>query len=128
MNIDQYEGLISKLDEIIERMPMPPTPPMPPVGFPIPSSDPTSSDPAWWRGGVVARSSIFGARKALETMLKVAQDWAEINFQNGKGMGHRDVQPAERQQFILGDIRNMINDVAQELGIDDFNPEKGNHA
>lgn len=54
---------------------------------------------------------------ALHTMLGVVESWVQGARENHEGLGHRD--PGCCSTFHPDDIRNMINDAARELGIDE---------
>jgi hypothetical protein len=58
-----------------------------------------------------------GAINALAAMRRAAQGWAEGTADNDRAMERRDVQPTDRQPFVLADILNMIDDAAREVGV-----------
>jgi hypothetical protein len=59
---------------------------------------------------------------ALAAMLRILDDWIEGAHSNHEGMDHRGEPVTEEcwTRFHPADIRNMINDAARELGLDEF--------
>jgi len=61
---------------------------------------------------------------ALHAMLRNLGGWIEGARENHEAMDHRNEGVGEEcwRKFAPSDIRNMINDVARELGISTFQP------
>lgn len=95
MNAGQYEGIMTVLQEIRDRVPD-----MGTVRVPDRNDD--------FR---------MGASSALDAMMCVAKSWAEGAAENDEAMGRRDHRAAKDQPFFLADILNMINDAAREVGV-----------
>lgn len=66
------------------------------------------------------RPDLEQARRALITMVRVLRDWREGAKSNHEGMDHRGESSPCWDAFTVGDIRNMIDDAARELGITDL--------
>lgn len=106
MNAGQYEGLIGRLDAILAKMP----------AVPQPDNNPSA------RGQISDRARLVGRRDALETVLEVLDGWIQGAKENHEAMEHRNERIGEEcwHRFAPSDIRNMINDAAQELGLVEF--------
>jgi hypothetical protein len=66
--------------------------------------------------------------QALAIVWTVLDDWIRGGRENHEALGHRDENRGEEcwRSFTPGDIRNMINDAARELGLLEFPlPETG---
>jgi hypothetical protein len=158
MNAGQYEGLMARLGEIMDRMPERPAPepaqsftvnhldgsktitttrlddgsktvvhvPAEPVrtGWPYeregPAPVPTDVAKVDRQPGEDPETT--GARQALVRMLSVLDGWIEGARENHDALGHRGENRGEEcwRSFAPSDIRNMVNDVARELGLAEF--------
>lgn len=66
-------------------------------------------------GSLLGSPGRRGARRALHTMLRVAEGWADTAAENDESMGKR--KPAEQKPFFLDDIKKMVQDALSELGL-----------
>jgi hypothetical protein len=105
MNIGQYEGLMARLGEIRDRLPVGDVSPDNPISALVGNSDTREAD------------KLAGAVNALAAMARTARGWAEGAYENAQAMGHRDVRAPEDQVFFLPDILNMVDDAAREIGV-----------
>lgn len=129
MNAGQYEGILNLLVEIRDRIPEPPTldpvaeagyDPGPTVigrnGWPVPvrTGQPTR--------GVTRNEQETGAYLALVAMDRALDSWIEGAKENHQALEHRNENTGEEcwRSFAPSDIRNIINDVARELGLAEF--------
>ena len=64
----------------------------------------------------------LGARQALGAMILMLDSWIQGAKENHEAMGHRHENTGEEcwRTFAPDDIRRMVNDVAQELGLAEF--------
>jgi hypothetical protein len=123
VNAGQYEGLMARLGEILDRMPVPASPD--PVPFTTHHLDGTSTTTT--PSATREADKLAGARRALVLMLGALDGWIEGARSNHDGLGHRG-EPMGSEcwtQFHPSDIRRMVNDVAHELGMSEFaDPEE----
>lgn len=47
-----------------------------------------------------------------------AQDWAEVVVENDRAMDRPDPKPADQQEFQLADIKQLLKDTAQAMGVE----------
>lgn len=118
MNAGQYEGLMGRLGEILERMPE--------------RKAPAASEPQRTAQPVAPHSLAEEGRQAaslaLYTMLTVLDGWIEGAHSNHEALDHRGEGTDSPcwTQFHPQDIRAMVNDAARELGVGEFpRPERG---
>lgn len=112
MNAGQYEGLMARLGEILDRMPERKAPASPAAPEPARPVAPHS----------LAEEGRQAASLALYTLLTVLDGWVEGAHENHEALGHRG-ESTDAQcwtQFHPVDIRAMINDAARELGVGEF--------
>lgn len=72
--------------------------------------------------GMTRNDQETGAYLALVAMLQMLDGWVQGAKENHEAMGHRHENTDEEcwRTFAPGDIRNMINDAATELGLAKF--------
>lgn len=119
MNAGQYEGLMGRLGEILDRMPERP-------GQAAPSAperaQPAARMPRRKRGPLTTRDQRESASLALYTLLTVLDGWIDGAHDNHEALGHRG-ESTDRlcwTEFHPSDIRRMVNDAARELGLSEF--------
>lgn len=109
MNAGQYEGLMARLGEILDRMPERKAPAAPEPARPVAPHS-------------LAEEGRQAASLALYTMLTVLDGWIEDAHSNHEALDHRG-ESTDAQcwtQFHPVDIRAMVNDAARELGLSEF--------
>lgn len=136
MNASQYEGIMGVLEKILDRMPVREIPdepvPAPEIGYaeefghdPGPTKLNAKGWPVPMRSPIRSRA-VTGAqadkRQALAIVRAVLDDWIRGARENHEALGHRRENTGEEcwRTFAPSDIRNMINDAARELGVDEF--------
>jgi hypothetical protein len=122
MNAGQYEGIMGVLGKILDRHPVQDVPDEPVT---IRRMDGSATEvPAPVRP-VDTSTTAIGAlvsRQALRVMRVVLDDWIRGSKENHEALGHR-MEPVGHEcwrTFHTSDIRNMINDAARELGLEEF--------
>jgi hypothetical protein len=137
VNGAQYEGIMGALEKILDRMPVRE---IPPVVEPVPAPEigyaekfghdpgPTKLNAQGWPVPIGtparARAAEVAAdkRQALAIVRAVLDDWIRGAKENHEAMDHpRENRGSECwRTFAPSDFRNMINDAARELGVDEF--------
>ena len=117
MNIGQYEGIMGRLGQILDRMPVPPSPdPAPVVALTTHHLDGTKTRTLHQEGAE-------GASLALYCLLVNLDGWIQGAKENHEALEHQGRESRGEEcwrSFAPSDIRNMINDVARELGLSEF--------
>lgn len=119
MNAGQYEDLMARLGQILDRMPERPAPePERVAAVPMERTSALMTLPP----STYTDARRRGASAALSSMLSMLDGWIEGFRENHDGLGHRGENRGEEcwTQFHPADIRNMVNDVARELGLTEF--------
>lgn len=146
MNAGQYEGILGRLDAILAKMPAAPVADSAPTftvhhldgSKTVTSKGPTGPVPAISRDldgdihftptatrptlGVTRGEHQSGAFQALVAVLQTLDGWISGAKENHEAMGHRNCDKGEEcwRQFTPKDIRRMVNDAAQDLGLAEF--------
>lgn len=123
MNAGQYEGIMGALGEILDRMPVREIPlVVEPVAVRKMDGSRSVVQPLApeYRRTVLGRQA--DKRQALAIMRAVLDDWIKGAKENHEACAHRHENRGEEcwRTFHAQDIRNMINDAARELGVDEF--------
>lgn len=112
MNAEQYEGLMTKLGQILDRMPGGDIPAEPEPVAPVPDR------------GVTTPNDMrkVAQRQALRAVLSALNGWIDGVHENHQALGHRHENRGEEcwRTFTPSDIRRMINDATRELGFAPF--------
>jgi hypothetical protein len=129
MDDKQYNNLLAVLAEIRDRLPE--TGPRPELIQSMPVHSAVLDD--WIRGarenqpvgtpGPRKGSEVAAdKRQALAIMRAVLDDWIKGARENHEALGHRNENRGGEcwRSFHAEDIRNMINDAARELGLEEF--------
>lgn len=120
MIASQYEGIMGALEKILDRMPVRE---IPLVVEPVSVRRMDGSRTQVGTPGP-RKSSEMAAdkRQALAIMRAVLDDWIKGARENHEASGHRHENRGEEcwRTFHAQDIRNMINDAARELGLQEF--------
>ena len=118
MNGAQYEGIMGALEKILDRMPVRDLPDEPVTIRRMDGSTTEVGTPARARAAEVAADK----RQALAIVRAVLDDWIRGAKENHEAMDHsRENRGSECwRTFAPSDFRNMINDAARELGVDEF--------
>ena len=132
MNAGQYEGLMGRLGEILDRMPDLKDKPSKVREEPAQHDPgPTVLSPAGWPVKLTdTRTPVkltdpdhrAAASLALYSLLVNLDGWIDGARSNHDGLDHRGEPMGEEcwTQYHPADIRNMVNDVARELGLGEF--------
>jgi hypothetical protein len=112
MNAGQYEGIVGRLDAILNKMPAVPQPD--PRPFTVHHLDGTST--------VTGADHPGAQRLALGVVLQTLDGWIRGCKENHGPLGHPLESRGEEcwRTFAPSDIRNMINDAATEMGLAEF--------
>lgn len=115
MNMEQYEGIKALLEEIRDRMPVRDIPEDPVT---VRRLDTSKAVPVF---GTV-RENLADKRQALAIFRAVLDDWIRGARENHEASGHRGENTGEEcwRTFLAEDVRNMVNDAAQEMGLKEF--------
>ena len=118
MNGAQYEGIMGALEKILDRMPVRDLPDEPVTIRRMDGSTTEVGTPARARAAEVAADK----RQALAIVRAVLDDWIRGAKENHEAMDHsRENRGSECwRTFAPSDFRNMINDAARELGLQEF--------
>ena len=123
MNAGQYEGILGRLDAILAKMPAAPVED-PGTWSRVGGEFVYSRKPAPPRTAPVADPPHTGVacRQSLAAMLRMLDSWIDGARENHRAVGHRNENTGEEcwRTFAPDDIRRMVNDVAQELGLAGF--------
>jgi hypothetical protein len=111
VNAGQYEGIMRRLGEILDRMPERTT-----------EAPAKPRMPRRKRGPLTTRDQRESASLALYTLLTVLDGWVDGAHDNHEALGHRDEIRGEEcwTRFHPQDIRRMVNDAARDLGLSEF--------
>lgn len=114
----QYEGIMGALERILDRMPVRDLPDDPAPFSARKFTDEVNGTPDRSRAAQVAADK----RQALAIVRAVLDDWIRGAKENHEAMDHsRENRGSECwRTFAPSDFRNMINDAARELGVDEF--------
>lgn len=118
MNASQYEGVMGALEKILDRMPVREIPDEPVTIRRMDGSTTEVGTPGPRKGSEMAADK----RQALAIVRAVLDDWIRGARENHEALGHRHENTGEEcwRTFAPSDFRNMINDAARELGVDEF--------
>lgn len=137
MNAEEYNNLMVMLTQIRDRMPVRDTPRQLPPAL-IPGHQHKASChgsagemscnrnpvPVGTPGPRKGSETAADKRQALAIFRAVLDDWIRGAKENHEALGHRRENRGEEcwRTFHAQDIRNMVNDAARELGLEEFPP------
>lgn len=136
MNASQYEGITGRLDAILAKLPAVPQLDIPEDPVTVRRMDgsktvvtrPVHAGPCWdgcarpEHRASLAKENLADKRQALAIMCAVLNDWIKGAKENHEAMDHRYENRGDEcwRTFAPSDFRNMINDAARELGLQEF--------
>lgn len=139
MNASQYEGVMGALEKILDRMPVREIPlVVEPIQYNVSGTHRHRASCHGSAGELICRNEdpapigtpnrdraaqvAADKRQALAIVRAVLDDWIRGAKENHEALGHRRENRGEEcwRTFAPSDFRNMINDAARELGVDEF--------